>query len=303
MRWLKYIAPALTASLLLTSCDNRPPDPDSLGKGKIDISVDETYRAVIEQHSKVFDSSYPEAKVTVHYKPEAECIKDFFDNKARIILVTRELTEAEKKLAEQKQFYVTTVGLAKDALAVIINNENTDSLMNIDQLTGILTGENTKNYTVVFDNQSSSLLRYINDSVLKGKPLGKNVFAAKNNKEVIDYVMKNPKAIGFTGLCDIVDSNDKTNSGAFIKNIRVVSLYNEQLKVFLQPYLAYLALKQYPLTRKLYYINKESYPGLGTGFANFLSNTSGQLIFAHAHLYPLKMEITLRDAQINNSAQ
>ena len=166
---------------------------------------------------------------------------------------------------------------------------------------GILTGEYTKKkYTVVFDNQASSLVRYITDSLLKGQKLGNNVFAAKGNKEVIDYVMKNPNAIGFAGLSDICDSADAANTGTFITNVKVVSIYNDTLKQYLKPYLAYIGLKEYPLVRKLFYVSRESYAGLGTGFANFLMGPRGQLIFAYAHLYPMRMEVSIRDVEIKH---
>jgi phosphate transport system substrate-binding protein len=68
---------------------------------------------------------------------------------------------------------------------------------------------------------------------------------------------------------------------------------------FYKPYQAYIALRVYPLARNLFYINRETYPGLGTGFANFLSGERGQLIFHHAHLFPLQTNIVIRDAAIS----
>ncbi len=300
MRGLAILFCIISFSLLGLSCDDKPAHSDTLSSGAIDVSADETYRSVIEAQQKVFDSSFPNAKVTIHYKPEGECFKDYFDNKARIILVTRGLTQAEKGLCEQKQIFPSEVSLVKDAIAAVVNNESTDTTLSVDQLKAILMGNYKKKYTVVFDNQSSSLVRYITDSLLKGQKLGGNVFAAKGNKAVMEYIMKNPDAIGFAGLCDISDSTDPNNTGAFIKNVKIVSLYNDSLKVYLQPYLAYIGLKEYPLVRKLYYVSREAYPGLGTGFANFLGGPRGQLIFAHAHLYPLRMEITVREAEIKH---
>jgi phosphate transport system substrate-binding protein len=288
-------------SLLGVSCDDKPKHPDTLTTGTVDISADETYRQVIEAQKKVFDSSFPNAKVNIHYKPEAECFKDYFADKARIILVTRELTAAEKTLAKEKKFFASSLSLAKDAVGVLVNNNNEDSLLNVQQIKGILTGVYKKKYTVVFDNQASSLVRYIMDSVLGADTLGSNVYAAKGSAGVIDYVSKNENAIGFAGLTDIVDSNDVNNTGEFITNVKVAAVYNDSFREHYKPYIAYVAMKQYPFVRKLYYVSRESYPGLGTGFANFLAGPRGQLIFAHAHLFPLKMEIVIRDAQIKDN--
>lgn len=300
MGLLKNIFFFISAGFLLTSCDDTPKPPDTLGKGVIDISVDETFQPVMEDQMKVFDSSFPEAKVTPHYKPEAECFKDYFEGKARIILVTRPLTDNEKEVAMQRKIYPTSLGLARDAIAVILNNDNQDSLLDMNIIKGILTGQYKKKYTVVFDNQSSSILRYITDSVLRGEKMGANVFAAKGNKDAIDYVAKNPEAIGFVGLGYVSDNNDPNNTGAFIKTVKVAAIKSDTSREFQQPYQAYIALKSYPLTRTLYYINSESYAGLGTGVGNFLKNQRGQLIFFHDHMFPIWSEMVIRDAAIKH---
>lgn len=300
MRLLNNILFVLSVSISVISCDETPKPADTLGKGAIDISADETYQPVIEEQRKVFDSSYPDAHITIHYKPEAECFKDYFLDKARIILVTRSLSQAEKDICTQKKIFPTSEALAGDGIAVIVNNESKDTLLDMDALTGILKGEYKKKYTVVFDNQESSTVRFITDSVLKGGKLGSNVFAAKGNKEVIDYVAKNPDAIGFVGMGYVFANEDTSRAGTFIQNIKVVSVKSNKDGQFYKPYQAFIALKSYPLTRKLYYISAESHHGLGTGFANFLGSHAGQLIFLHAHFFPLKEQIVIRDVDISH---
>jgi phosphate transport system substrate-binding protein len=134
---------------------------------------------------------------------------------------------------------------------------------------------------------------------LHGGKLGSNVFAAKGNKEVIDYVAQNPDAIGFVGMSYVYANEDTSRAGTFIDNVKVVAMQNEKDREFYKPYQAFIALRSYPLSRKLYYINAESYHGLGTGFAFFLGSHRGQLIFLHQHFFPLKEQIVIRDAQVN----
>jgi phosphate transport system substrate-binding protein len=298
MSWLKYFPLFVAGVSLLQSCEDKPTHTDTLSKGVIDISVDETYKPIVEQQKSVFDSSFPDAKITIHYKPEAECFKDYFDNKARIILVTRELSAQEKELCKQKQIFPTSEALASDGIAVVVNNESQDTAMDINVLQGILTGAYKKKYTVVFDNQASSTVRFITDSLLKGGKLGGNVFGAKGNNEVIDYVSKNPDAIGFVGMSYVYANEDTSRAGTFINTVKVVAMQNAADQQFYKPYQAYVALRSYPLSRKLYYISAESYHGLGTGFANFLGGQRGQLIFLHSHFFPLKAQIVIRDAQL-----
>ena len=203
------------------------------------------------------------------------------------------LTKEEKEVCAQRKIFPTSEALAGDGMAVIVNNESKDTILDINGLKGILTGVYNKKYTVVFDNQASSTVRYITDSLLKGQKLGANVFAAKGSKEVIDYVSKNPDAIGFVGMGFVYASEDTSASGTFINNVKVVAIQNEKDREFYKPYQAYVALKSYPLTRKLFYISAESYHGLGTGFANFLGSYRGQLVFLHSHFFPLKQQIVI----------
>jgi len=300
MQWLKNIFFLMFMSTIIFSCDEAPKHADTLSKGVIDISVDESYQPITEEQLKVFDSIYPDAKITIHYKPEAECFKDYFDNKARIILVTRQLTKAEKDLCDQKKIWPSSMAIARDGIAVIVNNESTDSLLDMDALRGILTGVYKKKYTVVVDNGGSSMVRYITDSLLRGTALGNNVFAAKGNRDVVDYVSKNVNAIGFVGMSYVYENEDTSGAGTFIRDVKVVSLKNDSDGQFYKPYQAYVALRSYPLSRNLYYINSESYHGLGTGFANFLASEGGQLIFLHAHLFPLQSSLVIREAKVNN---
>jgi len=301
MTILKQITGFIVASVIIAACGapGEKKETDTLSSGVISISVDETYRPIIEEQTKVFDSSFPEAHITTHYKSESECIKDFLNDSARLILVTRDLTADEKKRCEQKKLVPTTLAVAKDAVAVILNNSTADTAFSISELKGILTGKYKKKYTVVFDNQGSSTLRFMMDSILKNEPLGANVFAAKGNDSVINYVENNPDAIGFVGVSYVSDFNDPEGL-AFIKNITVASVFNDSLQKFYKPYQAFIAPDYYPLTRNLFYINRETYPGLGTGFANFLTRERGQLIFKQSRLFPLRTNIIFREAEVNS---
>lgn len=293
------ILTGLVFGLMATSCGNDVKEPtDTLSTGKLIVSADETYKPIIEEQLRVFDSSYPNAEITIRYKPESECIKDFMNDSVKLILITRELSVDEKAVLEGKKVVPTSLAIAKDAMAVIVNNANADSILSKSQIKGILTGTFARKYTVVFDNQGSSTVRYVMDSLIQGEKLGANVFAAKGNDSVIDYVSKNPDAIGFLGVSYVSDYNDPEGL-AFIKNVRVVSILNDKsLKPYL-PYQAYIAPNDYQLTRNLYYIHRQTYPGIAVGFANFLAKERGQLIFKQARLFPLRMNIIFRSAEIN----
>lgn len=305
MQWKKNINILALGFAIMASCGEDTSVPkvtDTLTSGSISISVDETYKPIMDEELKVFMSTYPEAKITVNYKPEAEAIKDYLTGKTKLVIVSRELTEEEKKYCLENKNVPSSLVLAKDAIAVVLNKSAKDTAFSKLQLRGIVGGQYQKKYTVVFDNAGSSTLKFISDSIMKGEPLSKNIYAAKGNQEVIQYVIKNPEAIGFVGLSYISDTMDST-AERFSTNIRIAGIMNDSTQQFYQPYQADIALKLYPLVRKMTYIKNETYPGLATGFSNFLATDVGQLILGKARLVPMRMSIVVREAAINTEPQ
>lgn len=305
MQWWKNIVFFTCSWVLFAACGDDASVPkvtDTLSSGTLDISVDETYKPVMDEEIKVFMSTYPDAKIKVSYKPEAEAIKDYLEGKTRLVIVSRPLTEAENEYCLKVKNVPSTLALAKDAIAIVLNKNAKDTVFNTLQLKGIVGGQFAKQYTVVFDNEGSSTLKFIKDSLMRNEPLGKNLYAAKGNEEVIQYVMKNPEAIGFVGLSFVSDTMDST-AERFSTKIQIAGILNDSTQQYYKPYQADIALKLYPLVRKMTYIKNETYPGIATGFSNFLASDVGQLIMGHARLVPLRMSLVIREAQINTEQQ
>src|SRR5215216_6134849 len=98
IKLFKDVICLVVIALLFNSCNstNQGENDESIDKGTIHISVDESFKPVIDSQVQVFESSYPEAKVIVHYKPEADCLKDFGVDSIRMVIATRGYTENEK---------------------------------------------------------------------------------------------------------------------------------------------------------------------------------------------------------------
>lgn len=271
---------------------------DNQTSGNIKISIDETYKPVMEEQLKIFLSRYPDAHIIAEYKPESECIKDFLEDTMRVVFVTRELSEEENKYALSKGIVSKSLAMARDAIVFITSKNQKDPQFSIVELKEILTGNNKK-YQIVFDNKNSSTVRYVTDSILKGGKLSDNIFAAKNSEDVIQYVAKNDQAIGVIGVSWIADRKDSTVE-AFLNIINVAGIQpdNDSIKSYVMPYQAYIGLKEYPCTRNLYFISKETWQGLGTGLVNYLCK-DGQLVFKQAKMFPLRVNVLLRESKIN----
>lgn len=297
----RILGAGFIASVTLVACGGpagkNGAEQDTPTKGTIHISVDETYKPLIDSEIKVFQSLYPKAKIVADYKPEADCFRDLFNDSARLIIVTRELKEAEKEYFKKEKIRPQSLQLATDALALIVHHDNPDSIFTMDQVRAIMNGTAQKPWQIVFDNQNSSTVRFILDSINKGKPLPANTMAAKTNPEVISHVEKNKNAIGVIGVNWISDTNDSTSID-FTNRVKVVKIRADNNTDFVQPYQLYIGMKSYPLTRGMFFVLKEPYQGLGAGFATFLGGQEGQLLIGRFKLYPARLNVVFREATL-----
>jgi phosphate transport system substrate-binding protein len=291
--------------LVLFSCNqanNKKSKDDTPTQGTINISVDESFKPVIEEELKVYHVSYPETNIIASYKPEAECFKDLQSDSTRMIIVAKGLTKDEenyfKNLLSFRPLYDI---VAYDAVAVIVNAHAKDSFFTIKELRDILSGK--KNMTAIMDgNNATSTVRYLRDSVLLGKPLGKNVVGVNGSQAVIDAISKTNDAIGFVGLSWVGDEYDKKQKEQ-LKKIHLAQIECvtcEEKDMYAKPSQATITYAQYPLARPLYFILKENGLGLGTGFTQFLSLERGQLVFRRSFLVPAKMNFKIRTSKISN---
>jgi len=286
-------------SIFLTACEEKGPT-DNQTSGSIKISVDETYRPVMEEQLKVFLARFPNAHITAEYKPEADCFNDYFEDSTRVIFVTRELTKEENEYGLSKQFVSNSMAMARDAVAFITSKNATKKDFKLTELQDILTGKSDTSYQIVFDHKNSSTVRYITDSLIPGQKISGNVFATNTSEEVIDYVSKNDNAIGVIGVSWVADHTDSMTD-SFLQQVNIAGIWpdNDSVNEYVKPYQAYIGLKEYPCTRNFYFISKESWQGLGTGFVNYLCR-DGQLVFRTAKMFPLRVNVVLRQADVKH---
>ncbi|HVB03162.1 MAG TPA: substrate-binding domain-containing protein [Chitinophagaceae bacterium] len=271
---------------------------DTLSSGTIQISVDNSYQPLMDSEIRVFETLHPDAHIIAHYKPEADCFNDLVNDSARLIIVTRGLDTAEEKYFRAIKEPIITKILAWDAVALIVSPDNPDTDMTMDQVRSVMDGSSGQpGLKLVFDRRNSSLVRYAIDSINRGKPLPPGVITAGNCSNVVNYVAGHKNALGVIGVSWISDPYDSTGL-SFLSKTRVVGIKASAKVEYFKPYQAYIALRSYPLTRAFYFVLREPYMGLGTGFANFLGSDKGQLIIGDFRLFPAKLNIVWKNATL-----
>ena len=295
--------------LALSACRSKSKEgqTDTYSSGVIAIAADASFEPIIQEEIDVFESLYPLAGIVPRYTTEVEAINLLLKDSVRLAVATRTLTEDEMNSFHSRKFYPREIKLATDALALIVNRANPDSLLSVRDFRRILTGEaktwkqvnsnsGLKDIQVVFDNKNSSTVRFAMDSVCGGKPLAtENVSALKTNQQVIDFVAKNPAAIGVIGVNWLGNRSDTTNL-SFKEEIRVMAVSAGDVATpenSYKPYQAYLYYGNYPLARPIYAILNDPRNGLPWGFTSFMTSDKGQRIILKSGLVPATQPVRI----------
>ena len=285
---------------LLGGCDGGKQPLDNPSRGTITVAADESFLPLVTQLTSAYSGIYPNAHFKVVFKPEQEAINMMLHDSARLVFTTRKLTKNERLKLDELKIKGATEKIATDGVALIVNRANTDSLITMDELRAIFSGQKKqwsqlKNgglpspITLVFDNNNSSNLNFILDTLHVTDVKSLRIFTTKSNREVIDFVRKNPSALGFIGVNWISDS-DEPLSVELAQDLRVMGVSNKAnpdgRNDYFQPFQEDLGMQRYPLRRPVYILSRETHPGLGGGLINYIARDAGSLIVRKLGLWP-----------------
>ncbi len=300
-----FIPALIIIAIIVVSCRNPmgvQPLDEAPTRGNIRISIDESYQLLYDTQLYTFESLYVNAKIAASYKPEVEVLDDFMKDSVRTIVLTRDLTTEEREYLLANSFVARTTKIAHDALALIINPGNPDTIIRDQQFADILRGKITnwkeinptssdKPINVVFDNNKSGNVRYFRERFNITGNFPTNCFAVNSNEEVINYVKNNPSALGIISVNWVSDKQDSI-SERFLESVRLMEVGTDP-KNHCKPYQGYIAERSYPFCRDVYMISRETFSGLGTGFVSFVAGDQGQRIILKSGLVPATMPIRL----------
>jgi phosphate transport system substrate-binding protein len=232
------------------------------------------------------------------------------NDSVKVMVTSRKLSDSQIQYLRDTLIVARTITFAYDALALITNRDNKDTLINFNVVRDIFTGK-TKSWNevnpksrlgpinVIFDNNKSGNIRYFKELFGIGENLGSNFFALSNNAEVIDFVSRNPEAMGIISVNWISDKDDSL-SMSFVKKVNVLAISQQFLNdgSYYRPYQGSIYDRSYPFVREIYLISRETHTGLGSGFIQWATGEQGQRIVLKSGLVPATMPIRL--VQIKN---
>lgn len=275
--------------LVLQSCKQKTQSKEpkeTLVSGTATIAVDESFEPIVGEEAYIFTQLNTQAKPNIVYQSENAVLKQLLNDSVRIAILSRTLDSNEIKLLKSRTLPAEISRFAVDAIALIVNQASSDTLITVSELKKMLNGQTKTGTSIVFDNPNSSLIRYLKEFSGNKDFKQKNIYALKTNKDVIKYVSEHPQSIGITGFSWLNDP-DKDYADA-VSKVKIMAIKDENSKdaQYFKPSQNTLVLKQYPLIRGLYVINSTGKMGVGTGFAHFLISERGQRIILRSGLLP-----------------
>jgi len=258
--------------------------------GTLKILVDESVGPIVQDQIDIFSLDYPQAKFETTVKPEEKLLPAFLNDSVRVIVLPRLLTKAEEKYYNQRNIKINTSRFAIDGIALITNQSNIDSTINVKEVIDILQGKKSDK-KLVFDNAYSSTFQYFKELANISQFPATGVYSKNSSKEVIKLIAEDKNFIGILGVNWITGKD--TEMSEYLSQIKVLGVKNVKGKVgddqFYKPTQDNLINGVYPFLRNINIIDCEGRGGLGTGFAIWLRSQRGQLIVLKSGLGPHKL--------------
>lgn len=92
-----------------------------------------------------------------------------------------------------------------------------------------------------------------------------------------------------------ISDKDDSLSMSFVKKVNVLAISQQFVNdgSYYRPYQGSIYDKSYPFTRDIYFISRETYKGLSSGFLQWATAEQGQRIVLKSGLVPATMPIRL----------
>lgn len=279
-------------TLLMGACKNeKKSSANWMKEDDVNVAIDETFKPIMDNLVQSYGMAYQEANMKPQYVSEDQAIRMLVNDSLRCAIVTRKLKDNEKAIIESHRLGTTQSLIASDAIALVINQQNCDSLISLDEIKDIVTGKITrweqlkKNFDnkkgelkLVFDNSGSSTVRYMKDSLCAGQDLKGNVYASegKTNQSVLEMVQADPNIIGIVGANWLMGTSGNALSDFSKLPFKVmrVSRTTDEFAKYVRPYQYYIATAEYPLLRSVYMIHTD--PRSQSMVKNFYFYVKGQ---------------------------
>lgn len=265
---------------LIISCKKDNKVIDDPHQGTISIAVDESFQSVSEALTQRYMALNPESKINLVVKKEDLAFLDLLENKVRVIVMSRELSNKEKEGFKDKVgLELQPAKFAADALIFVVPKNSSKESISMEEIKAELNSESKK---LIFDGTNSSNLNFMAQK-FETTPDKLKYSIINGNKNIIKEINRYPDKIGVISLNTISRPYDKESED--LKNsIKILPVVANNISYTTD--MENIKAMKYPFTRVLYFLTNEAYYGLGNGFIRFSCQQLGQIVVEKEGLQP-----------------
>ena len=295
------ILPALAVLAVLVfaaGCEERKKD-ETPTSGKLQILACESQSEIMREQVDQFSRLYPQAALRMQTTSTRDAIVQLLNDSVRLICVDRALNDEERAVVERADIDIEQVHVAQDALAFVVHRDNPATRISHASIRNILAG-NARDWKEIPDSEgkgrillattgrNSGTFELLTQRFFPGDSLPKLSHIGKTQRDVLDFVLRNPRALGVVSVATVRDTSlpfrvlQVEHVDSATSTISYVRLHQANIYQGTYPY-------QYPVY--VYYSSRKV--GLPTGFSTFIASTPGQKIFLNAGLVPMRQPVRL----------
>ncbi|WP_419869721.1 PstS family phosphate ABC transporter substrate-binding protein [Chryseobacterium sp. CT-SW4] len=275
----------------ISGCKKKSEITASYYKGDLTVLTDESFKSVTEALAEGYMINYPEAKIKVITKKEDLGLVDLLNDKAKLVVMSRNLTPAEidayKKNVELK---FEPARFAADAVVFIVPKNSSKTSLSMDE---IKNGLHSGDKQFIFDGTNSSNLNFVAQQ-FKESPKDLKFSVISGNQNLIEQLNKYPDKIGVVALNTFSRPYDK-NAERLREMVKILPVQKDG-KLYTADMEGMREMK-YPFTRVLYFLTNEAGFNIASGFVRYSCTQLGQLIVQKEGLQPYnlyKREVQMR---------
>jgi phosphate transport system substrate-binding protein len=261
---------------------------ESLTSGRIRcVSATEAHD-LISREVEAFRSRYPQAQFTLDSGTSRNAVGALFAAEADMAIITRELTDDERRAATAGGLELEGYRFARSALVVVVHPSNPVENLALDDLRRVYGGTVTRWSELgggdglvrpLTQAPASDAAEFFVEEVLATEGEQPRAEVVADDSAVVAAVARDPRAVGYVSL------------GTATEGVRAMRLASWTGLPYWKPDLEAVYRGDYPLTRYYNMYVRAGGPPLANGFITFVTSFDGQKIVNEAGLVPTSIPV------------
>lgn len=270
-------------------------EEDTPTSGRLNVYFDEGLEPHIRNQAATFESLYPDVSLKLFASSESDAIQALYNDSCEAIVISRPLNDQEKSAFASKNYFPKFSAVAVTGIALLTSTATAVNNLDFEAAVALLGGDGTitdstgkkVQLRALLDKNSSSVVHYLKDSVLSGKPFSANAGSLGSVEESLAFASEHPNCVAFFDFAWLSDSDDPLYK-TYMSKLKFLRVNNKGSDQFDYPNQSSFKLRSYPFIRTIYVYRKTGDFTLAKGFESFVAGPKGQLIFLKQGLLPTR---------------